>query len=116
MQAPRAPEQPPEPLPSSASSSSASSSAGTDWVHMEPPAAIECAEWIHGPLPHHRVHFVLVDGTSPICAQDVTPDPDGYGVGLADLRIAGRTACKKCCRRLGTILDELEAQMHALTS
>ena len=108
---PRPPATELEPLPSD--SEVASSSAGTDWEDMEPPAAIEFAEWIHGPLPHHRVHFQLVDGTIPKCARDIQPDPDGYGVGLVDLFATGRRACRSCCRRLGTSLEALEAQRQA---
>ena len=97
-------------------SSSASCSSGTEWEDIEPPAAIECAEWIHGPLPHHRVHFQLVDGTLPSCARDVVPDPDGFGVGLVELHATGRTVCMTCCRRLGTTLEALEAQLLASNS
>ena len=68
------------------------------------------------PLMHHRVHFQFVDGTFPTCARDVTPASDGYGIGLAALSATGRSACKKCCRRLGLTLEELQAQMHVLNS
>ena len=83
---------------------------------MEPPAAIECAEWIHGPAHYHKVHFLLVDGTPPNCARDVKPDPDGYGAGLEDLSATGCAVCMQCCSRLGSSADELDALMHALNS
>ena len=83
---------------------------------MEPPAAVEFAEWVHGPQPDHRVHFMLVDGTFPACARDLSPDADGYGIGLADIHKSGRLPCKTCCRRLGTNFQDLNVLIQASNS
>ena len=111
---------------SSTSSSSSSSSsrvavAGAEssgsnsdaWSIPESVDALEYTEFAHGTPSDYKVHFLTEDGDLPGCAHGVEVPPEGFGLGLADLRRRGRLVCHKCCRRFSTTPDALAARMRA---
>ena len=99
---------------SSADSSEASSSSGdvtSEESDAEPEDAIALAEFAHGSERDHAIHFVDESGELPWCARNVHVEPEGFGLGWADLRSRKREVCHHCLKRFSAKPEDVRARL-----